>query len=621
MLSIEGLSFSIAGRALFADATARIPAGHRVGLIGPNGAGKSTLLRLIEGSLTPDTGRITTPERARIGALAQEAPSGPASLIETVMAADSERAALMDEADTATDPGRIGEVNTRLAEIDAWSAEGRAAAILKGLGFDEAAQARPLDAFSGGWRMRVALASLLFSRPDILLLDEPTNHLDLEGTLWLESYLARYPGTVLLVSHDRDLLNAVPQAILAVENQALTLYRGNFDACLRARAERRARQAAEAKKQERRRAEIQRFVDRFRAQANKARQAQSRLKMLERMELVTPPEEAATRVFRFPAPEVLPPPLMAIDGASVGYGGVPVLSRLNLRLDPDDRIALLGRNGEGKSTFARLLAGDLVPLSGQITRARGLRVGHFAQHQMDDLRAGETPLAHILRARPSENQTKLRARLAGFGIDADAAVTPAGSLSGGQRARLALCLCTLEAPHLLILDEPTNHLDIESREALVEALAAFPGAVVIVSHDMHLLGHVADRLWLVEGGRVTPYEGDLESYRRKLLGQDAPGGDRKPGKPAAPAARPSPARLRDLRGEVRRCEVRVEKLTRMRAALDEKLADRSLYAPERAGELAVWQKKHAEVIAGLERAEKMWMRALEKLEAMEGAEG
>jgi len=619
MLSIENLSFAMAGRPLFRDASARIPAGHRVGLIGPNGAGKSTLLRLIDGELAPDSGRITCPERTRIGALAQEAPAGPASLIETVIAADSERATLMDEAGTATDPGRIGEVNTRLAEIDAWSAEGRAAAILKGLGFDEAAQARPLDAFSGGWRMRVALAGLLFSRPDILLLDEPTNHLDLEGTLWLEGYLARYPGTVLLVSHDRALLNAVPQAIMAVEERGLVLYRGNFDACLRARQERRARQAAETKKQERRRAEIQRFVDRFRAQANKARQAQSRLKMLERMQPVTPPAEAAARVFRFPAPEALAPPLMAIDGVSAGYEGRAVLSRLNLRLDPDDRIALLGRNGEGKSTFARLLAGDLAPLSGRITRARGLRAGHFAQHQMDALRAQDTPLAHMLRARPGENETKLRARLAGFGIDADAAVTPAGSLSGGQRARLALTLCTLEAPHLLILDEPTNHLDIESREALIEALAGFAGAVVIVSHDMHLLAHVADRLWLVEGGRVSPFEGDLSDYRARLLAPSAASGTPGATKPAKPRRPREP--LSALRSEARRCEARLEKLSEMRARLDEKLADRTLYAPERAGELAIWQKKHAEVLAGLDRAEALWERALERLETAEADQG
>jgi len=619
MLTLSDITFSMAGVPLFEGASARIPAGHKVGLVGRNGTGKTTLFRLIRGERPLEGGEIALPSRARIGGVAQEAPATRASLLETVLAADTERAGLMAEADAATDAHRIAEVQTRLADIDAWSAEARASAILNGLGFDKDAQARPCADFSGGWRMRVALAGVLFSEPDLLLLDEPTNYLDLEGALWLESYLSRYPHTVLLISHDRGLLNRAVGAILHFEHRKLTLYQGGYDTFARTRAEQRALLAAEARKQEARRAHLQKFVDRFRAQANKARQAQSRLKMLERMQPVTPPAEAAARIFRFPAPEALAPPLMAIDGASAGYEGRAVLSRLNLRLDPDARIALLGRNGEGKSTFARLLAGDLAPFSGRITRARGLRAGHFAQHQMDALRAQDTPLAHMLRARPGENETKLRARLAGFGIDADAAVTPAGSLSGGQRARLALTLCTLEAPHLLILDEPTNHLDIESREALIEALAGFAGAVVIVSHDMHLLAHVADRLWLVEGGRVSPFEGDLSDYRARLLAPSAASGTPGATKPAKPRRPREP--LSALRSEARRCEARLEKLSELRARLDEKLADRTLYAPERAGELAVWQKKHAEVLAGLDRAEALWERALERLETAEADQG
>ncbi|APX25092.1 ATP-binding cassette, subfamily F, member 3 [Salipiger profundus] len=599
-----------------------IPAGHKVGLVGPNGAGKTTLFRLIRGELTLDGGEITLPERARIGGVAQEAPASDVSLIETVLAADTERAALMAEAETATDGHRIAEVQTRLADIDAWSAEGRAAAILKGLGFDEAAQKRPCSDFSGGWRMRVALAGVLFAQPDVLLLDEPTNYLDLEGALWLETYLTRYPHTVIVISHDRGLLNRAVGAILHLEARQLTLYQGGYDTFARTRAERRAVQAAAAKKQEERKAHLQSFVDRFRAKASKAKQAQARLKMIARMDTITAPEDAAKRVFTFPQPDQLSPPIVALEGGATGYGDHVVLKKLDLRIDQDDRIALLGRNGQGKSTLSKLLADRLPLIEGRMTRSSKLRIGYFAQHQVDELHLDESPLQHLQRERPDTPPAKLRARLAGFGLMAEQADTEVGRLSGGQKARLSLLLATLDAPHMLILDEPTNHLDIESREALVEALTEYSGAVILVSHDMHLLSLVADRLWLVKDGSVRPYDDDLEAYRNMLLTQEKPAKSEKQEKARAAApkpAKPSRDAILALRAEARKCEARVEKIEEMRAKLATKLADPALYEDTRAGELDTWNKKYAEVMEGLHRAEALWEAALEKLEAAETA--
>ncbi|MBS0563059.1 MAG: ABC-F family ATP-binding cassette domain-containing protein [Proteobacteria bacterium] len=613
MLRISDITYSVEGRPLFEAASATIPTGHKVGLVGQNGTGKTTLFRLIRGELALEGGEIALPSRARIGGVAQEVPSSSTSLLDTVLAADEERASLLAESHHAADPHRIAEIQHRLADIDAWSAEGRASAILRGLGFDAEAQRRPCSDFSGGWRMRVALAGVLFAQPDLLLLDEPTNYLDLEGALWLESYLAKYPHTVIIISHDRGLLNRAVGSILHLEGRKLTYWAGPYDQFARQRAELRANQAAEAKKQEARRAHLQSFVDRFKAKASKAVQAQSRVKMLEKMQPILAPEEAKKVVFTFPEPEQLSPPIITMDGASVGYDGPPVLRRLSLRIDQDDRIALLGKNGEGKSTLSKLLAGKLAPMGGTLTRSSKLRIGYFAQHQVDELHLDETPLQHIQRQRPAEGQAKLRARLAGFGLGADQADTLVARLSGGQKARLSLLLATLDAPHLLILDEPTNHLDIESREALVEALTEYSGAVILVSHDMHLLGLVADRLWLVKGGAVQPYSGDLEGYRRELLAGDEP--PKPADKPREKAPKPSREALLALKSEVRRCEERLAKLNEMRDKLATRLADPALY--ERPDEAAIWQKKYAEVMEGLDRAEDLWMKAAEKLETAE----
>ena len=613
MLKIENITYSVEGRPLFEGASATIPTGHKVGLVGRNGAGKTTLFRIIKRELALEGGDISLPNRARIGGVAQEVPSSSMSLIDTVLAADEERASLMAEAETAHDAHRIAEIQARLTDIDAWSAEGRASSILKGLGFDAEAQLRPCSDFSGGWRMRVALAGVLFAQPDYLLLDEPTNYLDLEGALWLEAYLQKYPHTVLIISHDRGLLNRAVTGILHLDNKKLTYWSGPYDQFARQVAERRAVLQAEAKKQELRRAHLQSFVDRFKAKASKAVQAQSRVKMLEKMVTITAPEDAKKVVFTFPEPEELSPPIINMEGVAVGYGGPLILKNLSLRIDQDDRIALLGRNGEGKSTLSKLLAGKLKPAMGKMVSSSKLRIGYFAQHQVDELHIDETPLQHIMRLRPAEGQPRLRARLAGFGLMADQAETVVGRLSGGQKARLSLLLATIDAPHLLILDEPTNHLDMESREALVEALTQYSGAVILVSHDMHLLGLVADRLWLVKGGAVTPYTEDLEAYRRQLLAGDD---DAKPvAKPVEKMKKLSQEDVKSLRAEVKKSELILSKLNEMRDRLAKKLADPELYDASRVGELETWNKKYAEVMNGLDRAEALWLASQEKLEA------
>ena len=615
MIKLHDISYSVEGRPLLENASATIPAGHKVGLVGRNGTGKTTLFRLIRGELSLETGSIELPRQARIGGVAQEVPGNDISLLDTVLAADTERAELLAEAERADDPNRIAEIQTRLADIDAWSAEGRASSILKGLGFSPEKQQMPCSAFSGGWRMRVALAAVLFAKPDLLLLDEPTNYLDLEGAIWLENYLAKYPHTVIIVSHDRGLLNRAVGSILHLEDRKLTFYQGAYDTFAKTRAARLASAEAEAKRQDARRAHLQSYVDRFRYKADKAKQAQSRLKMIAKLEPITRPQEAALRRFSFPEPEELSPPIVRVENGTVGYEDTAILTRLDLRIDQDDRIALLGQNGEGKSTLSKLISGRLNPMAGRVVTSNKLRIGYFAQHQVDELFVDETPLDHIRRLRPEKTPAQLRAILGGFGIGAEQADTEVGRLSGGQKARLSLLLATIDAPHLLILDEPTNHLDIESREALVEALTAYSGAVVLVSHDMHLLSLVADRLWLVKGGRVTPYDDDLDTYRSQLLSGDKP-------TPKAPNDKPKVKKAsRDeilaLRAEVRKCEDRLEKLMEMHEKLSAKLADPELYSDKNIADLEVWNKKFAEVEEAMSRAETLWVTAQEKLDTAE----
>ena len=519
MLILNDLSLRIAGRLLLDHASLTLPSGSKAGLVGRNGTGKTTLFRAICGDMPTETGTIGLPKNVRIGQVAQEAPGTEESLIEIVLKADVERAALLAEEKTATDPHRIAEIHTRLADIDAHSAEARAATILAGLGFDTDAQKRPASSFSGGWRMRVALASVLFAQPDLLLLDEPTNYLDLEGTLWLENYVARYPHTVLLISHDRDLLNRAVNSIVHLDQQKLTFWRGGYDQFERQRSEQLALQEKNRVKQEAARKHLQSFVDRFRAKATKARQAQSRIKALERMKPIAAVMDDTVRPFTFPEPvKTVASPIVALHGGTVGYQpGKPVLKQLTLRIDNDDRIALLGANGNGKSTFAKLISDRLAPMGGTITKARRMRTGYFAQHQLDEMSPELTPVQQLAQYLPKANERELRTRLGGAGFPEEKVATQIGNLSGGERARLLIMFAALESPHLLILDEPTNHLDIDSRAALIEAINDYPGAVILVSHDRFLLEACVDRLWIVRNGGVQPYDGDLDDYRGLIL--------------------------------------------------------------------------------------------------------
>ena len=519
MIAINDLTFRMMGRTLFDKASASIDVGAKVGLVGRNGTGKTTLFKMITGELHPEFGDISIPRGARIGQVAQEAPGTQDTLLETVLKADTERARLLEEAETATDPTRIADIHTRLGDIDAHSAEARAGAILHGLGFDAEAQQRPCADFSGGWRMRVALAAILFSEPDLLLLDEPTNYLDLEGSLWLENYVARYRHTVIIISHDRDLLNKACNAIVHLEHQKLTFYRGSYDTFERTRAERLMLLGKMKEKQDAKRKHMEAFVNRFRAKASKARQAQSRLKALEKMQEISIAVDERVAPLTFPSPKKpAASPIINMENVTVGYEPEkPILEHLNLRLDADDRIALLGANGNGKSTFAKLLSNRLKEQAGALTRADKLRIAMFAQHQLDDLIPEQTPYDHVRKLMPGDPEGKVRGRVARMGLGADKMDTRAKDLSGGERARLLLGLVTFDAPHLLILDEPTNHLDIDSREQLVMALNEYEGAVILISHDRHLVEASAERLWLVNKGTVGPYDGDMEDYKKLIL--------------------------------------------------------------------------------------------------------
>jgi ATP-binding cassette subfamily F protein 3 len=619
MLVIDNIIVRIAGREILDGASASLPAGRRIGLVGRNGAGKSTLLKVILGKMSTDQGEVSWPKDWRIGAVAQEAPSGPITLIDTVLAADTERTALLARAEHESDPHRLGDIHARLEAIDAYAAPARGAAILAGLGFPAEDQVRPCSEFSGGWRMRVALAAILFSAPDLLLLDEPTNYLDLEGVLWLEDYLKRYRGSVIVVSHDRDLLNNVTEFILHLEYQKLTLYSGNYDTFVETRAMRRANDQAFAKKQEAARKHMQSFVDRFKAKASKARQAQSRMKMLERLQKVEVPPDEYIAPIQLPKPLNASPPLITLDKAQVGYDGRAILSDISLRFDPDDRIALLGKNGNGKSTLAKLLVGKLQEMGGEIVRSRKLIPGYFAQHQLDEMDSSITPVQTLARYRPKMTETELRTRLGSMGLVGDKALTRVGNLSGGERARLMLTLATLDRPNLLILDEPTNHLDIDAREELLMALNDFEGAVILVSHDRRLIEATMDRLLLVAHGRVEPFDGDLDDYRRFLLsGVNVPTRREEQPKISKEEARREAAQkrqaLKPLKEKVELVESQLAELNKEIAKYDKALADPLVFTQDRAKAASV-SKKRADAQRKLEAAEARWLAASEEYEA------
>jgi len=517
MLQIDNLVFNAWNRRFFDSASVSLPIGAKVGLVGRNGIGKTTLFKLILGELVADGGEISLPKAARIASVDQEHPATPVSLIDTILAADVQRESLNAELETAA-PEHLGDIYQRLIEIDADRAPARAAEILSGLGFSTADLTRPMAEFSGGWRMRVALAAALFAQPELLLLDEPTNYLDLEGALWLEARLKKYPHTALIISHDRELLNNSVDAILHLSEGKLTLYTGGYDAFERRRAEMTRLQSATRAKQEAERAHLQSFIDRFKAKASKAAQAQSRVKRLAKLEPIAAVIEERVAPFTLPSPaRPLAPPLLQLEAATVGYNGTPVLRDLNLRLDVDDRIGLLGVNGAGKSTFAKMVAGALALQSGQMKRDNRIRVGWFHQHQIEALDPKDSPLDIIRRTRPDDSESSRRSRLAQFGLSFDKQETTVADLSGGERARLLLNLVAMAAPHLLILDEPTNHLDIDSRRALLDALNDYEGAVILITHDRSLIELVADRLWLAADGHIKPFPGDMDDYARFVL--------------------------------------------------------------------------------------------------------
>ena len=629
MLHVNDLTYRIEGRPILSGATCAIPSGHKVGLVGRNGAGKTTLFKLIIGDLAPDDGSITIQRGLKVGHVAQEAPGGTETLIEWVLSQDLERASLLAEAETAADPHRIAAIHERLGDIDAHSAPSRAAQILAGLGFDEEAQARACREFSGGWRMRVALAAILFLEPDILLLDEPTNYLDLEGTLWLETYLRTYPHTVVIISHDRDLLNRAVNHILHLDRGKLTLYAGGYDDFEEARREKQRLETKLAKRQDEERARIEAFIIRFKAKASKATQAQSRVKALARMKPIAAQIDESVVPIRLPAPQkLLASPLLKIEDAAVGYeAGAPILTRLNLNVDQDDRIALLGQNGNGKSTFAKLLAGRLQPMDGRVLGAQRVNVGYFAQHQLDDLNPGWSPYDQIAALMPEATEAQKRTRLGSWGFSHDKADTKASKLSGGEKARLLLALTAFHAPHLLILDEPTNHLDVDSREALIQALNDFPGAVILISHDRHLIEACVDRLWLVKGGTVRAFDGDLEGYRADLLaerGQRARAQRDGNGAPAQPKTarvdqrREAAARRAEtapLRRTVQSAEKEIERLTAKRDEIDTALADPRAY--EDASKAQKLSIARADITRQMAAAEEAWLAASAALEAAE----
>jgi ATP-binding cassette, subfamily F, member 3 len=615
MLVIDDLTLRIAGRALLEGASAQVPDGARVGLIGRNGTGKSTLFRAIAGDIAPEHGTIALPARARIGRLPQEAPDGPERLIDLVLAADRERAALLAEAEAAHDPHRIAEIQTRLTDIGAHAAPARAAGILAGLGFSHEDQQRAVNEFSGGWRMRVALAAVLFAEPDLLLLDEPTNYLDLEGTLWLEDHLARYPRTVIVISHDRDLIDNAVDSILHLDQRRLTFYRGGYSAFERQRRERQALDQKLARKQELERKRIIAFVERFRAKATKARQAQSRLKMLAKLE--PPPAVVADEVREIVIPDpgrLLSPPIIAFDGVAAAYEpGRPVLRRVTLRIDNDDRIALLGANGNGKSTLTKLISGRLSPSEGRITRADRLAVAYFAQHQLDELDPAASACDHVRALMRDAPEARIRARAGAIGFSGEAADTPVASLSGGEKSRLLLGLACFDAPHLVVLDEPTNHLDVDSRAALIESINGFAGAVILVSHDRYLLEACADRLWLVAGGTVAPFDGDLDDYRALVLGKardeserDVKAADRPSRSETRRAAAERRAELAPLKRRIAALETEMGRLGKRIGEIDQAMADPKLYERDPA-RVAMLAKERADAAAALAAAEEQWL--------------
>ncbi len=621
MLHINDLTYRIEGRPLFEQATLAISEGMKMGFVGRNGTGKSTLFRLIKGDISPDDGSINLRKGARLGVVDQEVPSGPESLMETVLAADKERTALLEEAETAADPERIAEIHTRLSDIDAYSAEARAGAILSGLGFSAAEQQKPCSDFSGGWRMRVSLAAMLFAKPDLLLLDEPTNYLDVEGAVWLEAHIKNYPGTAFIISHDRDFLNRAVTHIAHLRTKKLFAYSGGYDSFQKQMREQQRLSMALRDKQEDERRRLEAFVTRFKAKASKAKQAQSRVKRLEKLKPIATIIDDPIPPIDLPSPErALSPPIVRFDQVTLGYeAGKPVLKRLEQRIDPDDRIGILGKNGQGKSTFAKAIMGLLDPQDGFIKRHKKMTIGYFAQHEIDALNLRHSAYDHIVELMPDATEAQRRARLARFGLGAAKAETKAGDLSGGEKARLLFSLISFHAPHLLVLDEPANHLDMDSRAELINALNGYDGAVIVISHDRNLLESVVDRLWLVDDGTVSTFDGSLEDYRQLQVEKNRqpkksslqPESDKSYHRKQAAAER---ERLAPLKKRTEDLEIQIETARKKIAKIDATLGDGELFTadPRKAQIILDMRRELEEKIVQMEES---WLQALEEFES------
>lgn len=629
MLDINEITLRLGGRLIFNGASAHISDGQKVGLVGRNGSGKTTLFRLILDQLSPDNGEIRLTKGHRIATVAQEAPEGEISLIDCVLKADTERTALLTELEQAeknADGVRIGEIHERLNVISANSAVARAGAILYGLGFSAEKQLEPVSSFSGGWRMRVALAAALFMPSEVLLLDEPTNHLDLEATLWLENYLARYNGTLVIISHDRSILNNLCDRILHLDNLRLHSYGGNYDTFEKTRAMQQESEQKLAIKVEERRKHLQAFVDRFRYKAKKAKMAQSRIKMIERLPVITSGTNESTAHFNFPSPKELPSPLIKIEDGSVGYGEKVVLSKLNLRIDADDRIALLGANGNGKSTFAKLLAGKLKLMDGKMQASKKLEIGYFAQHQTEELNPNLTALQQLQLIMPDANETQVRNQLGSFGLTQQRGDTLIEKLSGGEKARLLFSMMSRNAPNVLILDEPTNHLDIDARDALQDAINAYNGAVILVTHDPSLIELTADRLWLIDNGTCKSYDGDLEDYRALLAEKASVQSAGSAGRSSTQAVsrkdeRREAAEKRQLQAPLRKklktIEDKMAKLDEERIKIQDTLENPMLYTIGlNAGKVKSLQISLADLNDKIEGLEVEWLSISEELEDM-----
>ena len=634
MIQLKNLTLRRGVKVLFSDVSLTINPGQRVGVVGGNGKGKSSLFGLLMNELHADAGDVAIPPNWVIAHVAQETPALDCSALDYTLDGDRELRGLQRqllEAEAAHDGHAIGHLHGELANIDAYTAESRGAKLLAGLGFSEEMQGRPVASFSGGWRMRLNLAQALMCRSDLLLLDEPTNHLDLEAVLWLEQWLAAYPGTLLLISHDRDFLDAATTHIADVANQTITLYTGNYSDFENQRAERLAQQQAAFEAQQKQIAHLESFITRFKAKATKAKQAQSRVKALERLERVAAAHVDSPFSFSFASPGHVPNPLLRVEAADVGYGDNPILRRLNLSVEAGSRIGLLGPNGAGKSTLVKLLSGDLPPLTGQLVEAKELRIGYFAQHQLETLRVDESPLWHMQKLAPLVREQELRDYLGGFDFRGDAVLAPVGPMSGGEKSRLALALIVWQKPNLLLLDEPTNHLDLDMRAALTLALQDFEGSLIVVSHDRALLEATTDQYWLVEGGTVQPFDGDLADYRAYRLAQqaaadavapsagDAQEIDRKAQKRQEAEARQRLSQLKKpLQKQMDKLEKELNALSAEKEALDAQLADEAMYAPERKTELQAALKRQGEVVARLAEVEEGWLEVQMELEALEG---